>query len=426
MKTIITAILLSASCLLCTAARQDTAQVAAITAAANMPRPGDRLEKFEIRYIRVGGSGDSLLWDLSGNEPATRHTIRYRRAGNGQLMEIENNSVKYYSLQGDTLYLMRHSQPGMSVAYPVPEAVVRFPMDYGGNSLQGYFYGEGSLGNVRYIRNAGCSANGTDGRGRLVTPEGDTISGVVRSHYRRSGTTLIDPGFSRSFSATGDSTLLCPDSIRHWLATDSITHRIDRWRWYARGYRYPVAEAETYKILYYGIPVDSVHRYYYYRAVDQQYDLEDDMVNQQIRDRSRYGQGHSYAHDTNGRQHGGYHTPNNRGSGNTPNAGGTETYGGSGSINNSGIGRLSDAYPYCTVSPTIVTASTTVCYGTAHHRQVDIRLYNTAGAMLWRHSQTCPPGDYSIPCPMDAFPAGEYLLVANIGNETFPSKVIKL
>ena len=402
----------------------DNLQIPSITSGANLPRPGDKLEKLQVEPIPVRGCGDSLLWDLSRHKTGKKHMVRYLQAQNGQTIELENNSTKYYLLDGDTLRLTRQSQPGMSVSYPLPEPIIGYPMDYG-TSMDGYFYGEGSLGNVKYIRNAGHTTHSIDSRGILVTPDGDTLRNVLRGHYSRTGTTYIAGDFSRSFSATHDSTLFSSDSICRWLATDSVIHRIDRWQWYARGYRYPVAQAETYKIYYFGTPVDSVKRYYYYRTVDQKYDLEDDHTNEQIRYNDSYRPWYADNSDT------GPNNINNRGN-STKNSGGSTNYGKSPgqTQDNTGSGFPHNdmppvSYPYATAFPTVVTGSTTINYGNAVAADIKIILNNTAGAVMWQHSGTYPAGDHSVSCHMEALPAGNYMVVTHIGNESFSIKLIK-
>ena len=424
MRTITTIAVLFLYSICAQAQTAEDRQSQSIASATNLPRPGDILEKLEIQPIPVRQCGDSLLWDLSQHKTGKRHLIRYRQAQNGQIIELQNNATKYYAMAGDTLRLTRHGQPGMSVSYQVPEPVIKYPMSYG-NIMEGYFYGEGNLGNVKYLRNAGYTTHSIDSRGTLVTPDGDTIRNVLRSHYSRIGTTHIAADFSHSFSSIRDSSMFSSDSIRHWLATDSVIHHIDRWQWYAQGYRYPVVQAETYKIYYYGTPVDSVKRYYYYRAVDQQYDLEDDFANEQIRynDSSRKWYADNDYTNQGNRYPGGNSTKNNGGS-NSHQKSRNSTQDNTGN-NISGNHMQFANYPYSTAYPTTVTNSTTVNYGTDTEAEVNIILHNTAGAVMWQHNETCPPGDYSVSCPMGSVPAGDYLVVTHIGNQSFSTKLIK-
>lgn len=428
MKPILTTIILLACTL------TDTAQVVAeenqqtlITTQTNAPRPGDFIEKQELQPIPVRQSGDSLLWDLSSHKTGPKYQIRYRQTPDGKIIESESGIVKYYELLGDTLKLLRHGQAGMFVHYQVPEAVVTYPMTYG-STQSGYFYGEGTLSNTSYIRNAGYSTTVIDSRGILVTPDGDTIKNVLRSHYTRTGTTHTDENFRHSFASTHDSSLFSADSILHWLSSDSITHRIERWRWYAPGYRYPIAEAETYKIYRYCTPVDSVNRYYYYRAVDQQYDIEDDYANEQIRYNNSSEQWYSgnYANNPfpnpNHTNNSGSHFTKSNNGGNT----GRNTYPQQDSPgeNNSGD-MLRITYPYSRVAPTIVKTSATIHYGTDTPSEVTITLYNTATGVLWQHHENTDTGDHSALCPMDTFPAGDYLMITRIGDKVFTAKLIK-
>lgn len=404
---------------------QDHAPSASITSETNAPRAGDHIEKLLLQPISIRQSGDSLLWDLSSHKTGKQYEIRYRESPDGKIIEDEGGIVRYYQLLRDTLYLTRHGQPGMSVLYPLPEPVATYPMSYG-SSQSGFFYGEGRLGNQTYIRNAGYSTTTVDSRGTLVTPGGDTIKNVLRSHYTRTGTTHTDDNFRQSFMSTRDSSLFLSDSIRHWLSTDSITHRIERWRWYAPGYRYPIAEAEKYKIYYYNTPVDSVNRYYYYRAIDQQYDIEDDYPNEQIRYINSSGDWYAANGIPNQSPRsrfpdswGGNTSKNNKGpysNRTSTDDSGAETLSGSGTFAN---------YPYSIVSPTIVTGSTAVRYGTDTISDVSISLHNTAGAIVWQYDSKNESGDYSVTCPMDAFPAGDYLMVTRIGDKVFPAKLIK-
>ena len=427
MKKITTTILiLLAYCTYATAQSGETTDPVAITSETNTPRPGDRIEKIQIQPIPLTQSGDSLLWDLSGYKTGKKHMIRYICSHDNRIIAIESNSSKYYNLSGDTLYLTRHGQPGMSVSYQVPEPVTIYPMSYGSH-ISAYFYGEGNLGNINYIRNAGYSSSDIDGRGILITPDNDTIRNVLRSHYKRTGTTHIDDNFRHSFMTTRDSTMFSGDSIRRWLATDSVIHHIDCQRWYAPGYRYPIAEAETYKIFHYGTPVDSVSRYYYYRAVYQEYDINDDTANELIRYNNNveewYADGGSHNQSSGGNYGNGTKKAGGKnGSDKSRKPSGTQD--GSDDRAASGFSPI-DTYPYSMAFPTIVTNNATIRYGTNTFTEVNISLHTSAAGVVWQHSESVEPGDHSVTCPMDALPAGDYLMVTRIGDETFTAKLIK-
>lgn len=394
-----------------------------LTGEANGFRHNDKVEKRQITSIKPLDSGDSLIWDFSNVKDVTkeRHNVSYRSFAEVQMIENENKGNKVYITHGDSLLLIRQGNTSMLVNYQIPELVMKYPMQYGSNSSC-YFYGEGNLGGMSYIRNAGHSSVSADARGTIVTPENDTIKNMLRVHYNRIGTTLIDNNFKRAFDTTKDSSYFSTDSINHWIATDSITHRIETWRWYARGYRYPIIETQKYKIYYCGTPVDSVSTSYYSSPREQEFDIEDDFVNEQIRYADASNEFNNHFNNNRNSTSNGTRSNNKKPGNNRNSDGNGDNSNGNNAIDGLGIELTA---PTCEVSPTIVTNSTTVTYSTATPQEIVVSIHNTAGGVMWQQTETTGTGTHSVICPMEAMSAGDYIIITRIGSQIFSHKIVK-
>lgn len=376
-----------------------------LTPEANEMRGGDRLTRVDVPFSEKMISDTLNMWDFSGLQLKDTETVtNYNVFDKNRVVENENRENRLYHLDSISRNLTRHYRGGLDIRYFLWEKT-HYPIMCG-SVRQDKFFGEGRLGGLSYIKNAGFSSVSADMTGDMITPDGDSIADVLRVRYHRSGTTHITNDFSRSFTATRDSALFSNDSIRHWLVCDSVTHTIDKWQWYARGYRYPIMEMRKYKTYYYGVPSDSIVMGLYYPLETQIAEIENDTTNEYYRENEAEG----------------YKLPVGRGSANGNNSRNTR---------NSGAGdetlaeSLGKTVASCDVYPTKVTDSTTATCMLQESADVSVSLYGANGILLWIHEETLSAGTHDIRSPMGDLPTGVYVVNVIIGNTSFLHKVIK-
>ncbi len=379
-----------------------------VTLEANGMRAGDRLTRTDVTFSEKMISDTLNIWDFSGLQMKDTETeTLYNAFDKNRIVENENGENRLYFLDNISSNLTRHYRGGLDIKYQLWEKT-HYPIMCG-SVRQDKFFGEGRLGGLSYIKNAGFSSVSAGMTGTMITPYGDTIPDVLRVRYHRSGTTHITTDFSRSFTATRDSALFSNDSICHWLVNDSITHTIDKWQWYARGYRYPIMEMRKYKTYHYGIPSDSILMSLYYPLEMQIAEIEKDAINEYYRENHAEGYklpaGHSFASGNSSRN-----TKNN-GAGN-------------------GVGSIADTFgktmASCNVYPTKVTESTTATCMLQEPAEVSVSIYGANGILLWVLSETMSAGTYDIRCPMGDLPEGVYIVNVIIGNTPFVHRIVKV
>lgn len=374
-----------------------------LTIDANGMRSGDKLTRVNLSYSDKMTSDTLSIWDFSKISLKDGETItNYHNFDTDIVLENENKESRLYGISKSGTQLLRHYRGGLDVKYKLSEKL-HYPIMCG-SIRQDKFFGEGQLANYSYIKNAGFSIARIDLTGDLITPDGDTLSNVARFHYHRSATTHITDNFRQSFTITQDSSLFSNDSICCWLANDSVTHSIDKWMWYARGYRYPIIEMRKYKTYLNGVPNDSIIIGLYYPIKTQIEEIENDSINEYYRENVVEGYklpvGYSFVNGNNSR--------------NSENGGGTLA---------ESLGKTSDS---CNVYPTKVTDSTTATCMLQETTEVSVSLYGANGILLWIYEATMTTGTHNICCPMGNLPSGVYVVNIVIGNSRFTHRVIKV
>lgn len=250
----------------------------------NLPRPGDRLIKQQVVFKSPGDSGKSVKWDFSELKVINEnYELRYDTLHSNLWVGREHRTMYYYSLQGDTFQLCGHENPTSLFTYRKPEIHLVFPFPYG-RAVSSYFDATGQYCSRMNIRIAGKTTVRADASGEILLPGGDTLRHVMRVHLHKSLLEYTLPGYRPE--ELNDS--LCPvmssDSIDYHLSNDSVVWRIDTWKWYAEGYRYPVFETVQGNIYINKEIRKSFASSFYYPPNEQYYALEQDNENQSKRD----------------------------------------------------------------------------------------------------------------------------------------------
>ncbi|MBQ9077157.1 MAG: T9SS type A sorting domain-containing protein [Muribaculaceae bacterium] len=391
-----------------------TVSAASVTKNLNSFRDGDILEMDIIGIPKILRN-DSGVYDFSGCEMTGRSVRKIKTYNDSFISVYENGSVDILDCRGDSVNVYGYRSPGINIGYILPEAIIRYPFNYG-DEISGYFFSEGVEGVSGYLRHCGRYGIRANERGCLITPEGDTIPEVLMTTYTRCGATVADTDFSRSFRRQADSSMVSADSIGYHLLTDSITHRIVRQCWYANGYRYPIIDI-TYNLIYhYGIQSDSSSVALYYSPVSQQYDLSDDPENERIRQNDYSGRVISSP------MIGAVSTKSNAHSNPYQSAGDYQENGGACSVN---AGTIPAMLNSCDVCPTNVSNSTIVKVNLCETAQVKAMLYDSSGKTVWERENMYSPGAYSIECDMSSLINGNYIVTVAVGKSEYSYKLVK-
>ena len=207
---------------------------------------GDSLIKQQIEYVDPGKPGKNITWDLSQAQVIREEypiiysspkliedsiyvigndTILKRYVPNTEyFIKKEYGTMYYYQFKNDTISLIGHENPTVRLRYTEPLMECVFPLNYNDEFLSPYLL-EGVYSNSSKILSSGNIKIKADAYGKIILPEGDTISPVLRVKTTQT--------ICRSMRSS-----IYKDSIRPNVQ-DKV---IETYKWYAKGYRYPVFE----------------------------------------------------------------------------------------------------------------------------------------------------------------------------------------
>lgn len=379
----------------------------------NMPRNGDILKKYYLKYFKSEKTGTDIIWDFSNIEPQKKYiTSIYKYKNDTCFINIENNNLKYYQLKNNRLYQYRLSAPGKVIKFPMEEMTLQFPFKYG-SVFSGYFFSEGTLDLFRYIKNAGKADIAIIASGKMITPNGDSLHNVLLLRELRKSSINIAPDFRNSFKNTKDSTLLTNSYIDNGLICDSIINVAEHYYWYANGYRYPIIETRKVTSFYYGLAVDSISEAYYIPASDQIYELSYDAYNDSIR-KAEENMVFNNMFEMNTYSTKSKHTPNYI----------TQNVNNQSSVETNYI-NLNEVKNYCQLYPLIVSNSTTLDYQINDGNNIDIKIFSTSGSVVWEKSIKADNNCGKIDCDIHELIDGEYIVSVYLGTEKYTYKIIK-
>lgn len=263
---------------------------------SHAPRPGDAVEVMLTNMTSAGEGGKNAAWDYSHLKFEGNGTVAkfYQTPTNEELLVREYlGSSTYYLLENDTLKNYGNENNQQKILWDYCENSVVYPMNYG-DSLSGYVYGRGNYC-MRYpLRAYGIYRTMADGVGEMKTPEGHLLKNVIRLYMHRE--------LSFHYYQSGEIHLpilaVSSDSVNSIVANDPSAIVVDEYKWYARGYRYPILEyTETCKAT---SPSDKIVFSAYCSPNSQKYDLCDEE-NENIRfadnEEAQMGEGTNQNHE---------------------------------------------------------------------------------------------------------------------------------
>lgn len=206
---------------------------------ANAPRGYDNVERHLISLASPGQCSSLAIWNLGNKDIDTRKQVaRYARQDvNGDFFYVYDAGTRYgLKVCEDGVSVTNCENRDLRVTFDLPVKVLHFPMEYN-DSIGGYFHGTGTYCDCRRTRSFGTWKLKADAKGCIILPSGDTLR-AIRVHLRKWISSLYYP-LDCDISTLAAFSV---DSILHYQATDTAVVVSDEYRWYVRGYRYPILE----------------------------------------------------------------------------------------------------------------------------------------------------------------------------------------
>ena len=207
----------------------------------NCFRTGDILFKQQVEYVAPGEAGADRLWNFSklktindeytleyalppleGDSVYIMGNTRYKKDSvkeNELIVGTEHNTMYYYRLKEDTLLQIGHENPSVILAYTSPMAILHFPLNYA-QTISSQYKSKGLYSGTVDIQTEGTVIVTADAYGKMILPSKDTLDLVLRVKTLQ---TIVDiPNEGDNVTEPGN--------------------RLEIYRWYCKGYRYPVFE----------------------------------------------------------------------------------------------------------------------------------------------------------------------------------------
>lgn len=203
---------------------------------------GDIIIKQQVEYKDPGRSGEDVLWDFSRlNVINDRYELTYSAFNDYIITGTEHSNNYYYGTVNDSLFSLGYDNPTTRLYGIQPELMLHFPVNYG-DSVSKYFYAHGKHGNRLELDAFGKTITRADAHGMILLPSGDTLKQVIRIHTIKYLYEDTRPIGKEYYVKQKTPLHISPDSINQRFSTDSLCFVLETFRWYARGYRYPVFE----------------------------------------------------------------------------------------------------------------------------------------------------------------------------------------
>lgn len=245
----------------------------ALSAACQMLRDGDVLERLSVSFVRPTGSGENCFWDFSSiNDGDKTSRIEIVSANDTLFCVLSGQTMHKYKMLGEELHAIGYENRTTVFRDTASARVLAFPFGYGQSSTASYRYG-GKYALDRELIEEGVIYSEADAAGRMVTPSLDTLDNVLRVHVE-----------TRSWQKL----LKVYETLSDTVVRDSlIENRTDFYFWYAEGYRYPVLESRSSGYYIGGKLAGSLTRESYYFSPEDQLFLPFDDDNSRVREKRK-------------------------------------------------------------------------------------------------------------------------------------------
>ncbi len=207
-----------------------------LTGQYNRPRIGDEIIKQQVSFKDPGPAGKNIVWDFSDRTTINdEYSLIYQEAPrlndsvyilgdytfnkkevnpDDLFIGLEHNTMYYYRISNDSLFLLGHENPYVKLTYETPVLSTVFPVNYGTAGSSSSYLSHGLYSASIPIQTTGSMTVQADAYGKMVLSAGDTISPVLRVK-----------------------------TVHILQDADSLPRKIhETYRWYTKGYRYPLFE----------------------------------------------------------------------------------------------------------------------------------------------------------------------------------------
>lgn len=228
---------------------------AQITYQNNALRSGDEIIKQQVEYKDPGRSGENVIWDFSKLTAVNKEyklfysspylsedsvyvmgkdTIRMDETEETDLIiGTEHYTNYFYRVKDNRLLLLGHQNPVSRMHNQAPVPVISYPMSFGQKTESNYFSKAVYSGTEdMYVK--GNVQIESDATGILVLPNKDTLNHVSRIKTIQTIEEIQD--------SLDRKLVNLPDSIRQKMWKPALKSKVETYRWYVKGYRYPVFE----------------------------------------------------------------------------------------------------------------------------------------------------------------------------------------
>ena len=224
-----------------------------LTREYHAPQDGDELTIHEVEYSDAGMFGEHAIWDFSANiQTGEEFSKFYVTDGDSIFVEAMPSGKIVNTIRNDSIFTISEQENLYQYDFQIPAYNGKYPSAYG-DSYHSSYRGGGSFSNAYAIDITGDVLFEADAYGTLILSEQDSLQNVLRLHIIRT-------------SSVG-------------MATDTLSHsdivrkqKIEEtYRWYARGYRYPVYETVSQSYYDNTVPVTCVQKAYLCLPEDQKF-----------------------------------------------------------------------------------------------------------------------------------------------------------
>ncbi|MDR0231964.1 MAG: hypothetical protein LBI82_07580 [Dysgonamonadaceae bacterium] len=208
----------------------------------NMLRAGDEIIKQQVEYKDPGRSGENVLWDFSKLTSINDEYALFYSTDNDTVITGMEHLTRYnYTLQNDSLLLWGFENQSTRLINRRPELLLKFPVSYAGQ-CESYFSAHGKHGNRLELEAMGFTGTKADAYGMMVLPNKDTLKNVLRTRTIKYIAENSQPISQSYFQKLINPEFVPDDTIISRLQSDSVIFVVETFRWYEKGYRYPVFE----------------------------------------------------------------------------------------------------------------------------------------------------------------------------------------
>ena len=173
-------------------------------------------DEYALEYALPPLEGDSVY--IMGDKRYKKEDVKE----NELIVGKEHNTMYYYHQKADFLLQTGHENPAVVLAYTSPLTILRFPLNYGQSISSGY-QSKGLYSGTVNIQTQGTVTTTADAYGKIIIPNRDTLDFVLRVKTLQ---TIFD----------------VPKEVIDTPEKGNAGKQLEIFRWYSKGYRYPVFE----------------------------------------------------------------------------------------------------------------------------------------------------------------------------------------